>query len=59
MAFLRPVYIAAFLSRHDLRIKKACQRLIRTISVTVPDTGFCVIARMLWRPIWLLKHTRH
>jgi hypothetical protein len=46
-------------SHYDPQVEHNRQRLIRIISVAGPYIGFCVIFGMLWRLIWLLKHTDH
>ena len=46
-------------SHYDPRLENARQRLFQAISVCGPYIGFCVIVGMLWRLIWLLKHTHH
>jgi serine/threonine protein kinase len=53
------VLLAFQFSHYDPRIENARQRLIRAISVAGPYIGFGVIVGMLWRLIWLLKHTPH
>jgi serine/threonine protein kinase len=53
------VLLAFQFSHYDPRIENARQRLIQAISTAGPYIGFCVIIAMLWRLIWLLKHTRH
>ena len=42
-----------------IRASKCRERLIRAISTARPYIGFGVIVGMLWRLIWLLKHTPH
>jgi serine/threonine protein kinase len=46
-------------SHYHPELEHARERLLRAISVTGPYIGFCVIVGMLWRLIWLLKHTPH
>jgi len=51
------VLLAFQFSHYDPRLENARQRLIWIISTAGPYIGFCVIVGMLWRLIWLLKHT--
>jgi serine/threonine protein kinase len=51
------VLLAFQFSHYDPRLENARQRLIWAISTAGPYIGFCVIVGMLWRLIWLLKHT--
>jgi serine/threonine protein kinase len=53
------VLLAFQFSHYDPRLEQARQRFIRIISTAGPYIGFCVIVGMLWRLIWLLKHTHH
>jgi eukaryotic-like serine/threonine-protein kinase len=46
-------------SHHDPDFENDLQRLFRPIMVAAPYIGFAVIVGMLWRFIWLLKHTGH
>ena len=46
-------------SHYNPRLEHAWGRLLRAISVAGPYIGFVVIVGMLWRLIWLLKHTHH
>jgi hypothetical protein len=53
------VLLAFQFSHYDPRLENARQRLIWAISTAGPYIGFCVIVGMLWRLIWLLKHSHH
>jgi serine/threonine protein kinase len=46
-------------SHYNPQLEQARERLFRAISVAAPYIGFCVIVGMLWRLIWLLKHSPH
>jgi len=46
-------------SHFDPAREQAQDRLLRAIGVAAPYIGFAVIVGMLWRLIWLLKHTPH
>jgi eukaryotic-like serine/threonine-protein kinase len=46
-------------SHYDPEFEHDLHRLFRPISIAAPYVGFAVIVGMLWRLIWLLKHTNH
>ena len=46
-------------SHHDPDFENDLQQLFRPIIAAAPYIGFAVIVGMLWRLIWLLKHTGH